>query len=95
MLSTSPNDSPAVDGGADRRDLHEHDVAEGVLGVVGDADPDHVPVPADPLVVARVPELLGNVHGPQPYRNAGADSAVTRHAGGRARRPCPSRISGT
>ena len=85
MLSTSPNASPAVDVGADGRDLDEHDVAEGVLGVVGDADPDDVPVAADPLVVGRVPELLGDVHGPQPYRN---------RRGGSRRRHGPRRPTG-
>ena len=38
--STSLNDSPAFTAAPTRGHLHEHDVAERVLRVVGDADAD-------------------------------------------------------
>ena len=40
VLSTSPNVSPAATDAPTVGDLDEHDVAERVLGVVGDPDPD-------------------------------------------------------
>ena len=61
--STSATESPALTDGADVGEVDEDDVAEGVLGVVGDADPDPAAVGAEPLVVGRVPEVVGHVHG--------------------------------
>ena len=46
VLSTSPSVAPLDDRVADRRELHEDDVAERVLGVVGDADAHPAAVPS-------------------------------------------------
>ena len=67
VLSTSLNESPAATVGARLGHLDEHDVAERVLGVLGDPDRDGVAVWPDPLVIGRVAEFGGNVHQRQPY----------------------------
>src|SRR4051812_28898510 len=59
----------ARDRVAERRQLHEHDVTERVLGIVGEPNAHLGAVPsADPLVVGRVAQLLGHVHEVPPYR---------------------------
>ena len=62
VLSTSLNDSPARDRQARLRHLDEDDIAEGVLGVLGDADRDPGAVDAYPLVIGGVAEFGGDVH---------------------------------
>ena len=54
---------PGGDDQPHRWHLHEHHVAQGVLGVLGDADPDPAAVEERPLVVLGVPPVLGHVHG--------------------------------
>ncbi len=49
---------------ADIGKLHEHDVAQAVLGEIGDADAGHAGIQAHPLVLAAVAKILGNVHPP-------------------------------
>ena len=61
--STSLIAPPASTVAPDLGQLDEHDVAERVLGVVGDADPHLAVLDADPLVVGGVPQVLGDVHG--------------------------------
>ena len=60
--STSLKLVPGVDRGADVGQLHEHDVAERVLRVVGDADADLAVLEPGPLVVLRVAQVVGHVH---------------------------------
>ena len=63
VLSTSLNVSPAVTVRR-RRGLHEDDVAERVLGVVGDADAGAGAVDGDPLVITGVEQVGRDRHGP-------------------------------
>jgi hypothetical protein len=49
---------------ADGGQRHEHDVAEGLLGVVGDPNPPAAVGDADPLVLGGVAKLVRNHEGP-------------------------------
>ena len=50
------------DLGPHHGDLDEQDLAQRVLGVVGDADSDGVAVDGNPLVATRIAQILGNHH---------------------------------
>src|SRR5690606_26150290 len=51
-----------LDRATDLGDVDEHDVTERVLRVVGDAEAEPTVLDADPLVIGRVPEVVGHVH---------------------------------
>src|SRR5829696_5864393 len=71
--------------GADGGQLHEDHVAQGVLGVVRDPHAHPAVLEPRPLVVLRVPQAFGDVHGPADYRGRGAGLTGSR-AHGRIRR---------
>src|SRR5690606_1008478 len=83
---------PRGDLGAGLGQLQEDDVAQGVLGVVGDAHPERAVLAGrvHPLVLGGVPELLGNhcvllQETGVAYRNgAGSRTAVTSTPSGRS-----------
>ena len=78
--STSLNARAGLDACAHLGQLDEHDVAQGVLRVVGDADAHPAVLEPDPFVVRRVPQVVGDVHG------ADVTAIRTRRAVGRRRR---------
>lgn len=61
--SIEPNTSPAARVSAYGRHVYEDDVAQLALCEVGDADYGRVALDAAPLVVVRVFQICGYVHG--------------------------------
>jgi hypothetical protein len=63
-----------VKGGPDGRQLHEHDVAEGILGVMRNPDDGVIACVTEPFVLFRVPEVAG-VHVQASFVEVAGDEA--------------------